>query len=1178
MKLYNVNNVFIQLDEANILNVKEPYNDVSIAGYLEQYAQNLPDSITPQFLKKMQKLLSADERFQYAVRELPQGAPDWAVEAMNKRELVAFVPNQQLNDTIENITHYLSSAFENANQTEDNNVRVAADRELKAFGKVGSIDDLTQRANAYFEALGASKKKEKGAKAGEEAHGMKVIYNVGQGYVWYLLQTAEAYRREGQLLKNCIGSIYTKEKCDREGLAIVVLRKNVSGANEGESIVAARIKNAENSIDEMKGKNNQPPIDKYMPPVLAFVKKFKMTLSGGASHDFGRAGYFYIDGEFVGKEEAVKRALGNPEKVADMGNFTILEKTIPSSLPHEIQRIVRDAFLKNLGWNVEGVTLYFLAQGDKVILTAVVQNRKLMKISHRSASLTDMQINEDEQKPMKKPLAVQFAERLSQLGLISGMSDGLKKSMMWSDNVVFDKKKNEFVPTKVAEEQRGDKTMYGWSKYTDPGMIKSITDVAAHSPADISQYSSNREEELKKVIDPKDVDAVYVNSPRLRDGGAGDDRLGLVDEAIVMFIMKDKRMELRKISIASSDKRVQTTDIVRRTGYRTALTNRRQKLIQSIATIANRHGATIPDTSTVLAGLVRNKEGKLEVFKPKFETLDGTPSGKKLDLTKIPDEQLLPAIFSTLKTAAGRTFHKVEDQDTAAQMIFPSGFNIGDKLAKAMDKVRFEALTPAKQAEEKGLKQWERSQRQIARVEEGKPIQDMAKAAQYMFGNKRPDSIYLTTVQYGRNNQQYEVVMLVKDNKILKVDGSTSAETWQSWNDYERVAEQLNQFAENHKLRFTYQALSNSALRELRVAAGRVTTETEKQGTRAERLERQGAIGREGTDELPFENGAKWVRMTPEEIQQWSRRDNKFAIRGSVWKLVVPKGGVEYVPLAVDVKNDKIVGLFHHGYKGAQAVIDNGNPLPTQKGGMRANKAALAPYVKQAMDTFGWERPKSKTAFQDEGMSRMLQRRFPHENDSFNMQDTTLQRGYADTADIRRAINLGLISYRPAAGRRGLTNYSLTNQGKEVRRAMHQEGAGVDYLDILAPKSVQAGWEKPEPAPLPEPERPARGEGEPRPVRAPGAVRGGTKSEQALQWFTEFTNNNGRIPRRGEFIERMQQDPFGMGAMGAQTYYYNTKKKYEARQAAGQQNESAISKTLNLVAEAKISPFAALFG
>ena len=1177
MKLYNINNIFVPLVEANILNVKDPYRDVSLVGYIEQFAQHLPNDITPQFIKKMQKLLAADERFHFAVRELPPGAPDWAMQAMQNRDLVAFVPNQELTDNIENVVHYLSAVYQNANQTEDNNVRVAAERELKAFPKLGNINDLFTKANAYFEAQAAEEEK-KGPQPGAEAHGMKVIYNVGNGYVWYLLQTPDAYRREGQTMKNCIGSYWTLDKAKAQGMAIIILRKNVSGANQGESIVAARIHNEDNMIHEMKGKNNQPPIDRYMPPVLALVKKFKLNLSSSAQSDFSRTGYFYLDGEFVGKEEAIKRLLEPPKPIEKMGQYDIRSLTIPAGLPYELRSTISQAY----GGVREGTRLLFLTQGEKTIMTAMVEGGSLKSIVQRSATLDDMQVNEAEEvKPKKEPLSVQFIKRLMELGLITSLSTSLKKMMMWQDGLSYNSRTNAFDPIKVSETSRGDREAYGWNSFTDKRMIKQIAGMTALTPQHLAGASDwNREEIAAKVVDPEEVKAVYINGPRQRDGGAGDNRLGLSNEVIAMFVMKDGTMKLHRVDMASDSESahsIRTSDVVRKTSYRAADTNRRAKLVNSIAQIANKHNVKLPDSSAVYAGLVKDENGKLTPYKPKIQELSGRPAGKKIDLSKVPEDQYLGALFASLKFAGARTFHKVEDDDAAAAMVFPSGFNLEDRLVRTMEKMRKEGLSATEQGQEAGMRAWERRNRQITQVPEGKFF-DTAAVARQLFGANRPDAIYMTTVGYGTQNKNYEVVMLVRDNKVLKVDGATSAETWQSWNDYEKVAEQLNQFADKNNLRFTYQALSHSALRELRVAGGRVTTETSKQATRAEKLERQGSIGREGTDELPFAQGERWVRMTPDEIQQWSRRDNKFAIRGSVWKLVVPKGGQEIVPLAVDVKDDKIVGMFHHGWRGFDDIANGNDVLPTQKGSIRANKAALASYVKQAMQTFGWERPKAKTAFADDSLKRTLERRFAREDDTFNMKTSTLERGYGDGSDIKKAEKLGLIRRSP--GVRGMHNFSLTPRGQQVRRTL-SAGGTVDFLDLMAARPVQAGWEKPEPAPLPEPERPAAAPaGAPgeQPARVPRAVRGGTKSEQALQWFTDFTTDNGRIPRRSEFIQQMQQDPFNMGAAGAQTYYYNTKKKYDAQQAGGQQqNESAKPSTLNLITEAKISPFGMFF-
>ena len=1177
MKLFNVKHIFSVLSEANVLNVKQPYQDVSLVGYIEQFADNVPDEVMGQFIKKMQKLLVADDRYLFAVRQLPQNAPDWAVQAMNNRDLVAFVPNAQLTDNIENVTHYLSAAYQNSKQTEDNNVRVAAERELKAFVKVGTIDGMFERANAYFNNVGSAKD----TKNPNRSHDMKEIYNVGGGFVWYLLRSPEDYKREGQLMKNCIGSIWTKEKTDKSGQAIIILRKNVSNANQGESIVAARINNAENEVLEMKGKNNQVPIDKYMPPVLAFINKFKLTLNRGGASDFARAGYFYIDGEFVGKEEAVKRVLSPPQPFAKMGKYEIRKTEIPEGLPNEIVRLIVTAYPQAQ----EGGKLVYLTEGDTILFTAVISDHLLKSVSVRSATISDMRVNEDvEHMDTKKPLKIQFIDRLIELGVVKDLAPSMKKMLLWKENMTVGDQTNKIVPAVPSETSRGDKQSFGWSMFTDKKMINQITSMAAIQHSDRKSYESDYSFTASYndvTVEPDDVKAVYVNTPQHRDGGAGDDRLGLTNETIVMFILKDGMMKLLRVVIKNDHKlgSVSAEEVVARPSKyyrRSANTNRRTKLVNSIVQIANKHGVSIPDTSAMYAGLIRDENGKIAQFKPNVEKLSD-PSGKKVDLSKVPDEHYIAALFATLKVAGARTFHTVEDDDLAQSLVFSSGFDLENKIAKAAEKIRTETQSEEDKQKQHELSSWTlRRYVKFNEMREGKTV-DSAEIARRIFGVNRPNAIYMTTVDYGTQGKKFEIVMLVRDGKIIRVDQNTSAQTWQGWDDYDKVADHLNKFADKNNLRFMANSFSSASKYELRVVGGRVSTETAKQAKQADKLEQQGSIGREGTDELPFSDGSRWVRMPKAEVQQWSRVDNKFKIRGSVWKLVMTKGGQTFVPFIVDVKDDNIVGIFHHGWRGHKQLHGQADGLPNVSGGVQMHshlKLIIAQYIKQAMDTFGWGRPRAVKAFGDKRLGKVLVKKLGSKPSIHVRDDLWDSRGrtqsqHTDIFQLHAAEKLGFVEKNPGPVRRTY-EIAITPSGRQAIQQQKQNGY-IDFLELAKPAAVQPGWEKPEPEPLPEPE--------PRAEKAPRAQtqqartpRGGTKAGQALQWFSEFTADNGRIPRRSEFIQQMQQDPFNMSAAGAQTYYYNTKKKYSA-----QQNESLNPSALNLITEAKISPFGMFF-
>jgi len=276
---------FDLLNEANVYNIKLPINGVSIDLFLKQHFANISDpTIKQQLTKKITMLLVNDESNLRPLTKLPQDAPEWAQTAAAAGDLMLFVPSEELNDAISNIGHYVQTAI-NDLQSADNNVVVKAKGELGAIPKMPDLDTLLQKANQYF-----VKKVKKEAAANAEGMEEVAEYN---GWIWYKLNTPDAFRREGNVLQNCIGKVWTQEKTAREGMTIYILR-----THSNDSVVAVRAHGK--LIQEIKGKNNQPPVERYMPYVFNFVKDSDLDLSTpSAKNELKRAGYWVFNDKII---------------------------------------------------------------------------------------------------------------------------------------------------------------------------------------------------------------------------------------------------------------------------------------------------------------------------------------------------------------------------------------------------------------------------------------------------------------------------------------------------------------------------------------------------------------------------------------------------------------------------------------------------------------------------------------------------------------------------------------------------------------------------------------------------------------------------------------------------------------------------------------------------------------
>lgn len=262
------------LNEANILNLDVPLNGTSVHSFLAQHLKNIPVSYREMLNKKLTKLIVNDQRFHQQISQLPDGAPEWAVRAFNSgNPLVAFVPTEALADAMSHITHYVQALDQNSKKTDDPNEVAVANKEINGIPKVENLEVLIQKSNQYF-TRGTKK-------VVHTIEGAEHVLSIA-GFDWYKLITQEAYAREGKVLQNCIGSIY---KAKHSNIQIYVMK-----TESNETVVAAR-GNTNNTLEEVKGKNNKPPVSRYMQGVASFINHGKWSLSSSCDRDIHAAGY-----------------------------------------------------------------------------------------------------------------------------------------------------------------------------------------------------------------------------------------------------------------------------------------------------------------------------------------------------------------------------------------------------------------------------------------------------------------------------------------------------------------------------------------------------------------------------------------------------------------------------------------------------------------------------------------------------------------------------------------------------------------------------------------------------------------------------------------------------------------------------------------------------------------------
>lgn len=981
---------FGQLNEANVLNADPSmeYDGYSIKKYLEHYLQYLTsDQAKKMFVTKLGKLFMNDERYHHVVRELPPTAPKWAHEAKRKKELVYFKADANLDDIMQHLAHYVD-ALEHDSQSPNNDIKAFANREIAGFPKAENIDMLAKKSQEYF--------KRGTKKTDRSEEGMKQIYDAGDGFKWYLLQTPEAYQREGKALQNCIGSYYTRANSRDRGFEIVVMRK---GNNE--SVVAARIGNKSNEIEEMKGKNNRPPVEKYMHYVLSFMNNVAggLKLNRSAESDFRRAGYFYIDDIMHTRSQAITKYIKKDviAKLPD-GNELIRVKTDSGS--KIVEELFRDLYPELHTGYGKKPEIYELRNSENVpLISGAVEGKKLEKIQ-RHSSLRESLI----ESVIQGRASREFVGELIRRKIIDSVNDKMARDLFWNERIKINQESGTFDPVQPEKDVPADKVT--WEKHSDNDTVKMIRQ-SLEAASSSGSWSDDGKWE------PLGVHKVYVTKEKMVDSEHDD--FEKHSKHFAMALTKDS--VLVPIEINMNNDRVSTTDVGTGTGSNPDGTDsqvRRSKLINAAVALANTENAKLTKSFKYNSGIVRDGK-KYKVFDPKVEKLPGKPTGVKLDLSKVPLGDRFAAINRVIiaggirsRDGAATDADHINDHDTEVQLKLDYALSGEKKYAR-------------------GQSLWQSVSQEDASNWEG---HDADKLYTKVFNGDSPDTIYLVKVKYG-TNKSHEVFMLTAGHKVVEIDGATERHEFQNWGDHELVANQLNDFADKQGLTFDPSSIGDKE--ELRVSGGRIATGSMIQKKQLEDMKAKGDIGQEGTDEVSFEDGAKLARMDREEQAEWVRRGlDVRSVKGEGWK-VLNKAG-DHIGVVVVAKNT-IEAIYGPDFDWDS---DSGSMVPGKELVDMTNKQSISPellgYTLGAKTSFKW---KAKAAQQFTISS--------HSDHHNILKAAEANKDVQENAYFHKVYDLGLIKAEDVTGHK--KKVSLTSAGKAALKKLNK-GDNVNALTL----------------------------------------------------------------------------------------------------------------------------------
>lgn len=1083
------------LYEANVFNITDKYQDVSIHDYLKQFAENLPGQHRGPFIKKITNLLVNDDRFHYAVRELPAGAPDWAQRALASEQLFAFKPSEELNDTLQHITHYLSAAAEDAVKSPSPDQKIVAQRELDAFPKAENIDVIKKKSDIFF-TRGSRK-------AARDTTGLEKIFDSGEDYIWYKLTDAAAFQREGKVLQNCIGTIYTKERIDKDKQAIAVL-KNPSN----ESVAAMRIQVDKREILEVKGKNNKPPIEKYMIPTIKFINHMKLEPSDHATHDLQRAGYYYDEPEkqILTRPQAIQKFVKS-EPIAEVGGgLTLAKSTVTNDdlFDYLYVNLVSHHRYRYIG-NGRHPQIYDLRDASNTpVVTALVKDNKLVSLTSHRQQPGAVQEAAVHQEPQVSSTSLILIKELLKRGVITSMEKGIQRQLLWQDKVRWDPATKEFGELVSSEKDIDtDKAHVKWKAFTDRTTLKQLFS-SLQSDADdlegpVGDYSL------------KDIERIYVDSKTeigSKDEDDDDDDDDDSESQVTYMVLKTK--DGAALPIRAVFKGGDSQVLANNAGFKGVSSytrgNRDQRAVNSLIALANKENLSLPKSVQLNHGIIRSND-KYKQYDPKFEKVVGKTTAAKLDLSNLSPGDRLAALSYVTSSS------HIVDIGTS-----PRGsdvLTIADSVARLGNKAKHYYGTDTKS----DISKWTKGE-----------LKDVYNE---LFKGGTPETLYVVDVKYGADKKT-RTTLLVDGKKIIRVDSNTAGEKWQKWSDYDTVARQLNQFADEHGFTYEPQALvplhakkptSAEHSSELRVAGGKVTTAANMKKQDIEAARQKGRFQMEGTDELKFADGAKLERMDPVDQATWIRQTmhGHGGGKGEAWKIFNKEGNAVAI---IVVERGNVTAMYGKWAAAAPAASAQAAI------GMRGIVSSLLPYVKKAAETFGWKSASNAMTIKKDSKV--------HGDLQAVERSGARRRSYLRNTE-RLLLSLGMLIKGPnpfAARRYGASNYLLvTAQGKALLQKLKTKDVGV--LDSFTSAELPKEFVAPTRRVLPPK---AKGKW----AVSTATPRVGSKAESALEKFKKITDDTGTMPTRGAFMQILMAPPFGMSKLGAQTYYYTTKAKYAA--------------------------------
>ena len=216
-----------------LINEYRVYNDTALSDYLKQYIQN------PYLYKLFYKEISNNT--QYMSKITSKLTNEWDIKDREQDTLREFEPNDNLTNQLTHIRDWLTASNPNP----------------ATFNTIKNIDMAFNIADTWFN-------KQKVTNTQDGVSGTKLIHTYSDGYKILQLLTPTALDYESQHMGHCVGKGTYDTKVTSGDTIIYSLR-------DTKNIPHATLEVTDNTLKQIKGKQNQPVVEKYRDYITDFI-------------------------------------------------------------------------------------------------------------------------------------------------------------------------------------------------------------------------------------------------------------------------------------------------------------------------------------------------------------------------------------------------------------------------------------------------------------------------------------------------------------------------------------------------------------------------------------------------------------------------------------------------------------------------------------------------------------------------------------------------------------------------------------------------------------------------------------------------------------------------------------------------------------------------------------------